>query len=120
MNEAMQEVIKRLRSGTIKQTAGVLGMSDGSRCCLGVMCDVAVEHGVIPAPLSTASGSLSYKGNIGALPVNARKYFGLNYTDGQYGSNSLAHKNDSGSTFWEIADIIESKPEGLFVDEVTA
>jgi hypothetical protein len=56
------------------------------------------------------------------LPHKVKNYFGLQYVDGAYGVRdgsgpSLAQKNDYGSTFDEIADIIESKPVGLFVED---
>ncbi len=33
------------------------------------------------------------------------------------GNNSLSAENDKGKSFLEIAEIIESEPEGLFVQE---
>jgi ribosomal protein L20 len=41
--------IERLRSGTIKQGIGRLAIED-TRCCLGVLCDIAVEQQSYSAP----------------------------------------------------------------------
>jgi hypothetical protein len=121
LNDMMKEVVKRLRSGTIKQTTGVLGRTDGSRCCLGVMCDVAVDLGVIPAPepIANCKGDILIYGHYTtSLPQQVLDLTGLCTPDGSLGEGkgSLAENNDSGATFSEIADIIESEPEGLFVN----
>lgn len=42
--EIKAEWVKRLRSGQIPQCHGALGKDD-ARCCLGVLGDIAVEHG---------------------------------------------------------------------------
>lgn len=39
-----QEWVKRLRSG-IPQAKGVLALGE-ARCAVGVLCDIAVEHGI--------------------------------------------------------------------------
>lgn len=36
--------IDRLRNGGIKQVRETLGESNGSRCCLGVLCDIYAEE----------------------------------------------------------------------------
>lgn len=120
--EARKEWIRRLRSGKIKQTKGVLGRPDGSRCCLGVACDIAVEAGIIPPPKTDTAHTtprLSYMGDImQVLPVAVRNFLGLQTCDGAWcgiGFKSLAFKNDKGKTFEEIANIIESNPPELFV-----
>lgn len=48
--EIKAEWIAELRNPEAKQGTGVLRDADGSRCCLGVLCDIAVKHGVIPEP----------------------------------------------------------------------
>lgn len=45
-----REWIARLRDPNAKQRRRHLGAPTGERCCLGVACDIAVEHGVIPPP----------------------------------------------------------------------
>ncbi len=44
------EWVKRLRSGAYKQGFGYLRNTDDSYCCLGVLCEIAVEQGIIPEP----------------------------------------------------------------------
>lgn len=61
MNPVVKEKwIARLKSGSVRQGFGSLGMSDGSRCCLGVLQDIAVQEGVIPAPVVVAD-SVCYR-----------------------------------------------------------
>jgi hypothetical protein len=118
--EARAEWIKRLRSGEIKQAKRVLGREDGSRCCLGVACDIAAEQGIVTKRLIFKNGSIcAYNGHAEGVPLAAIKFFGLSSSEGLYlGVQSLANDNDSKYlTFAQIADIIESEPEGLFVKD---
>ena len=46
-----EEWVKTLETTDIKQNPNYLGFTDGSRCCLGILCDLAVKHGVIPEPI---------------------------------------------------------------------
>lgn len=39
--------IEALRSGDYKQTEGTLNRNDETFCCLGVLCELAVEDGVV-------------------------------------------------------------------------
>lgn len=51
MNEEVKRLWQeRLLDPKSKQTRGWLGRVRGGRCCLGHLCDVAVEQGVIPPP----------------------------------------------------------------------
>ena len=45
------EWLARLRSGTIEQGKNVLRSEDEKYCCLGVLCEMAVEAGIIEPPL---------------------------------------------------------------------
>lgn len=128
MNENMTIVVEALRSGDYKQTSGRLRRNEDKFCCLGVMCDKyheitgdgrwtlggldeldIFEAGDI-ADVNYASGS--------DLPDVVRDWVGLKGWAGSYGNDtettSLMRLNDTGKTFAEIADIIESEPEGLF------
>jgi hypothetical protein len=53
------------------------------------------------------------------LPEAVRIWIGFNTRAGRMDAsdNNLASYNDSGMSFDEIADLIESEPEGLFVKE---
>lgn len=49
-----------LLSGEFEQTTGLLHEVGGGLCCLGVLCEVAVKAGVIPAPDTTEDGAYQY------------------------------------------------------------
>jgi hypothetical protein len=117
--EARAEWIKRLRSGEIKQIRKVLGREDGSRCCLGVACDIAAEQGIVTKRLIFKNGNIyAYNGHAEGVPLAAIKFFGLSSEEGLYLKTSLVEDNDSRRlTFAQIADIIESEPEGLFIKD---
>jgi len=77
----------RLESGTVPQGHGRLGDSTGARCCLGVLCDIAVEEGVIQGGLDDM-GHMRYSGDPengdtpdewegGVLPLAVRRWAGL-------------------------------------------
>lgn len=106
-----QKWIERLRSGEIQQTKGVLGRGDGSRCCLGVLCDVAVEEGVISPPEIDEWGHAIYtkteKREATVLPETVRIWSRLESRDPLLGVASAAHYNDDGASFEQIADLIQ-------------
>ena len=121
----------RLRSGITKQTRKHLGRNDGSRCCLGVLCDMAVEEGIIfpPGefrPGTSKRGCLVFGGTRHNLPAPVREWAGMKSTYGQYPGEigtgrsstygappSLALDNDAGADFAELADIIEQHVDAL-------
>lgn len=120
MNSNVPKLIEALRSGKYKQTRRALHDENGY-CCLGVACEVAIENGVSIKRLSPSQNrriSYTYNGESAILPSIVQEYFGFNDNNGGYeydGSNvSLTDDNDWGKTFDEIADIIESEPEGMF------
>lgn len=135
--EIKAEWLKRLRSGEIPQAATVLQDEEGGRCCLGVLCDIAVERGITD---HSADGNTHFYGRPGgewtdALPPeHVAAWAGFPTTDANIwgdaditqvrdprvpvpsgsgwdtdgnGSSPLASLNDAGVTFLEIADLIE-------------
>lgn len=118
------EWISRLRSGEYTQAKAVLreaysGPEVGGFCCLGVLCEIAVEDDV--TQMLYQNGQFFYGSGMGSrtslLPDEVQAWAGIqggaglieNYTydgDGR-GHADLADINDSGKTFAEIADIIE-------------
>lgn len=44
--EIKEKWIERLESGEVEQVREVLGDEHGARCCLGVLCDVAIDMGL--------------------------------------------------------------------------
>lgn len=113
------EIIKlwtdALRSGKYKQgRVKLYNTKDDTYCCLGVLCRVYEENVGKVLPEIERKALLNNE-----LEV-VKDWVNLIYSDGDYGlGNSLASLNDTKCfTFNQIADIIESKPEGLFFDKL--
>jgi hypothetical protein len=107
--EVKQEWIAALRSGEYEQGQNALN-AGGKLCCLGVLCEVAIRHGVIPAG-RPGDGSIFYAGESMTLPDEVA---GWAFADGGYDTNplaggtlSLAEHNDAGESFTAIAGLIE-------------
>lgn len=116
---------RRLRSGEYQQGQGYL-KRDGNHCCLGVLCEQAVEAGIVESELSAAympgDDIYDFGGSAVTLPFEVAVWAGLT-RDGQEQWDddlaacggydlgfSLAEDNDDhGKSFEEIADIIEEK-----------
>jgi hypothetical protein len=118
MNENAKKWVEKLRDPSLKQGRMVLGQDD-RRCCLGVACDLAVEAGVCQVLRIKADGVIIYgPGDTASLPTVVRNWLGLRHVGGEYFEGGsvryLSGWNDNGVSFSEIADIIESEPEGLF------
>jgi hypothetical protein len=110
-----------LRSGDIRQAREVLNDGEGRCCCLGVLCDLAVADGVIePAVYDEVEQSWVYlDGEARILPLAVACWAGIAgqkavdlanpvvMADGE--PAPLASLNDHGSTFAEIADLIDGK-----------
>lgn len=127
VTENAQKWIEALRSGQFMQTRCQL--TDGvGYCCLGVACEVyrretgrgtwqKNDHG------SKTKFRLDYTAagvSTIDLPQEVANWLGLRSRDGSYhtpcGGTWLTADNDQRKrTLRQIADIIESEPEGLFV-----
>ena len=113
MKESIKkEWLKRLRSGNIPKRHGNLGCEDGSRCPLGVICDIAVEHEVIPPPEIAPQG-LRYNGYIISLPTPVAEWANIHrcgvIEHAEHGLLTVIAANDAmGMTFPEMADVIET------------
>jgi hypothetical protein len=116
--EARKLWVEALRSGDYAQTTGVLRDESGY-CCLGVACEIAVQHGVIEPPQGhkAVAGRIFYNfdGSDATLPDSVREWLGLWADDGSIYNDgeSLTKMNDNGKTFAEIAAVIEDEPDGL-------
>lgn len=152
--EVMREWVSRLRSGDYTQGTGKLSYTDPGRndmrrhCCLGVLCDIAVEQGVMrpPATITEQIGIVKF-GHIeprnalvniygdgdGATTMPPKRVYewadipaGLlaDIAKAELNGHTLAHLNDGGKTFAEIADLIEENwidlPEGTQVPDSPA
>lgn len=117
LNPNAQKVVDALRSGDYEQTTSRLRRGD-EMCCLGVACDVAstdVDGNWSAADEFTVGTQTEQYG----LPSGVRDWLGFSSDVGSFRTynerTNLADLNDIyGKTFAEIADVIESEPEGLF------
>ena len=73
-----------LRSGEIPRGRSRLGTPDGKRCGLGVLCDMAVEDGIIAPPEALAdNGRYSYDDTV--LPESVVSWAGMQSNSGVCG-----------------------------------
>lgn len=120
MDQAIKERwITALRSGEYEQGKGYLRLTDGDKdryCCLGVLSELAVQHGVIEAPTwDTEYTEIALYGDDCddvALPRPVVKWAGLEDPDPDFQDQDgdrrhLSFMNDNGRSFDEIADYIE-------------
>lgn len=115
MNANAKLWVEALRSGEFKQCQFHLTTPEGD-CCLGVACKLAIRAG-INLKVEVGEEFNSYDGASQILPERVREWLGLTGRDSGYLGTQLSGENDRGKTFLEIADIIESEPEGLFLPE---
>lgn len=122
--------LEALRSGRFPQTKGVLertsrGIADelGNAdevgfCCLGVLCSLAVEDGVIQRKEGVGGVALYGDGeghSEAELPDAVVRWAGLDSTDPEVvdpardRTYSLAAINDTGGSFEHIAGLIEAQ-----------
>lgn len=106
-----------LRSGEYKQGSGFLKIvgKNGAQdrfCCLGVLCELAVEAGVTNRLREGYETTYGVPGDTdtAVLPAHVRKWAGMDSKAGSYnsGNNSLTGDNDDGMSFGAIADVIEA------------
>lgn len=102
--------IAALRSGDYKQGRNQLRKQD-SFCCLGVLCNLhAQAHPEIAAKEISTESYMDYRE---ALPPSVRQWADINaYGDPVHINGRikrLAHHNDAGRTFLELADAIEAQ-----------
>jgi hypothetical protein len=131
MREDIKQLwVDRLRSGQDRQGDGYLNRN-GKKCCLGVLCEILVENQIPIGPDNLILeryepdqvGAVGYgfsgghRANISVLPKEVAARLEMT-NDGEfekvdpiadegYHEETLANLNDGGSTFEEIADIIE-------------
>ena len=112
--EVKAKWLEALRSGEYEQGHGKLRSGDDEYCCLGVLCDLAVKAGVVAEPVLSENRNLYYYDGFceAAHPQVVANWSGViglgDFHDGER-ERTLAHINDEGASFSEIADIIESE-----------
>lgn len=124
--ENRRKWVEALRSGRYPQARHALRMGAGY-CCLGVACDISGLgrwiHQVLSRSLvyEVAGGCRSTS----TLPHEVRDWLGLLENDAVFSQpnttimdspslcGSLVEMNDTGASFSQIANIIESEPRGF-------
>lgn len=109
--------LEALRSGKYKQGKGALhNKSDDSYCCLGVLCEVmGVPKYALEGDEHSHFTHYGVEGDFTScsLPMSVSHASGLTcygqFLDENGEDESLAHLNDKGATFDQIAAIIEEK-----------
>lgn len=106
-----------LRSGKYKQTRGFLKTEEGF-CCLGVLCELAVESNIIKGPTyqdMEGERKYYYAKSRYDLPTEVREWADIN-TDEEIGPKNLmlvvmndGPNYDDGMSFDEIANIIDTE-----------
>jgi hypothetical protein len=121
LTEPQRLWVEALRSGDYPPTMSALCRLDEDGepvgwCCLGVACEVAVKAGIdLPVERGADVSIRAYGDDTMFLPPIVRDWLGLRKDNGGFNSSdSLSQRNDSGVPFKRIADLIESRPEGLF------
>ncbi len=85
-------------------------------CCLGVLCEMAVEAGVIPPPTQVKAlntGTYTYMEHMIGVPPDVRNWAGVRTSSGVFDDTSLTVLNDDGTPFSEIAQVIRQYAEEL-------
>ncbi len=113
--EIKAQWVSALRSGNYAQGRNALRSGD-KYCCLGVLCELAVEAGVVVRRPSKTSAGYAYDNEAGYLPVNVREWSGVESSspivmplDTDDVPTYLSSLNDVGRPFSEIADLIEAQ-----------
>lgn len=111
--EIKQRWVAALRSGEYEQGNDFLKTAGGQFCCLGVLCDLHSKETGTPWTENIYAPPF-YLDERSYLPPEVMEWAGLNQSNPvirtpDEGSLSLASRNDGGSTFQEIANLIEKE-----------
>lgn len=121
--EVKAKWVAALRSGNYDQAMGSLKIEVSDTqlyCCLGVLCELAVEAGVIPPGErhedQPNKHSYYFLGEDEFLPSEVMTWANLDSNNGIYcpsddvwlNDQALTDLNDNGKSFNELADIIEN------------
>ena len=109
MNQQVkQKWVSALRSGDYQQTKYYLHTGDGF-CCLGVLCDLYGKEHNVEWNLANNGNNYEFQDRPSCPPFSVTEWAGIVSSNPYICSRSftLAELNDNGSTFNEIADLIE-------------
>ena len=102
-----------LRSGDYTQQRGSLAnLCRTQHCCLGVLCEVAIENGVVLDTYETVPG---FDDERAYLPFRVQEWAGMRDRYGRFVDvrDDLVRMNDEGYTFDAIANVIDERWEAL-------
>ncbi len=99
--------VAALRSGSYVQGTGMLRSEGNQFCCLGVLCNLHAQ--VHPKIAAKQKDSESYMGESEILPTEVMNWAGVDTQNGWWFARkfTLASLNDAGTSFSDIAKIIE-------------
>ena len=107
--------LQALRSGLYAQGKHHLNNPDGF-CCLGVACEIFKD--TLDLVVQILPTQTFYQGSSGTAPVRVINHLGLysdvGGADPATGGHDLAHLNDDGVSFHEIAARIAANPSMYF------
>jgi len=105
-----QKWVSALRSGDYQQGRNYL-RTDNGFCCLGVLCDLYGKENNVEWNLANNGHNYEFQDKESHLPSSVIEWAGVG--DGNPpvndGESTLVRLNDSGSTFEQIADVIEKQ-----------
>ena len=102
---------KALRSGDYKQGRRRLHrLKDNTFCCLGVACDLFFDGEKRTIQQGCWGDVQVYGDTATRLPFSVREKLGLATPMGGFKNDSLMSLNDRGTSFEEIADLLENEP----------
>lgn len=111
--------VEALRSGEYSQGYGELAI-DGRYCCLGVLCEIAVQDGIVTKENIGSTDFVRYRSTSNRLdsgrsilPEAVKEWAGLDSINPSATRNgrggTLSRFNDNGASFQEIAFLIEEQ-----------
>ena len=105
-----QKWVSALRSGEYQQTQRLLHDENGF-CCLGVLCDLYGKENNVEWELTDNGNYYNFQDKNVYLPHSVVEWSGIGDDDPTINDREsrLARLNDCGSTFNEIADVIEKQ-----------
>jgi len=109
-SQIKQKWVSALRSGEYQQGQCYLRTNSGF-CCLGVLCDLYAKENNVEWNLANNGHNYEFQEFESYLPSSVRKWADLEYCNPPVNDeeSTLARLNDNGTTFNEIADVIEKQ-----------
>lgn len=127
LNENAKEWVAALKTDEFDQTDGMLCKPGIGFCCMGVACELFHRKFPDQLPKSVEAEYTVYGSDTALLPDIVKNWLGLRTEGGDFwlegkpfGRKSLVGLNDAGVKFVDIATLIETEPEGLFVETTDA